>query len=214
MQTSSGRTSFWVRRSGSKWVETIGGERFCWHFRAHYHQGDEIVRINKGSARLRFAAASVLVEAGERIVVPAGIIHRFEPVDGAGWAFTSEFVSEGATDGRATKGELKSALRARVQDLLAGRNSLQTDIESVAASCSLSAGYLSRAFRRETGTSLHNFHVLLALHKAKLFLRKHAPPVEAALDAGFYDQAHLTREFVKTLGITPGTFRMAWAGAS
>jgi AraC-like DNA-binding protein len=42
-------------------------------------------------------------------------------------------------------------------------------------------------------------------------LRDRAPVIEAALDAGFYDQAHLNREFVKTFGMTPAVFRAGWA---
>ena len=74
----------------------------------------------------------------------------------------------------------------------------------------MSQGHLSRAFRRETGSSLHNFHVLLALHRAKALLRRQTPVVEAALAAGFYDQAHLNREFVRTYGMTPAAFRDGW----
>jgi AraC-like DNA-binding protein len=37
--------------------------------------------------------------------------------------------------------------------------------------------------------------------------------VEAALAAGFYDQAHLNREFVRTLGMTPAAFRAGWSAA-
>ena len=32
----------------------------------------------------------------------------------------------------------------------------------------------------------------------------------AALAAGFYDQAHLNREFVRTYGMTPAAFRDGW----
>jgi AraC-like DNA-binding protein len=42
-------------------------------------------------------------------------------------------------------------------------------------------------------------------------LRSATSIVEAALEAGFYDQAHLTREFVRNLGLTPGAFRSAWS---
>ena len=74
----------------------------------------------------------------------------------------------------------------------------------------VSAGYLTRAFRRATGTSPHNFHVLLVLQKAKALLRGGAPLAAAAFDSGFYDQAHLTREFVRTYGFTPKAFQAAW----
>jgi AraC-like DNA-binding protein len=49
------------------------------------------------------------------------------------------------------------------------------------------------------------------VQKAKALLRDGEAVAEAALAAGFYDQAHLTREFVRTFGMTPGTYRSAWA---
>jgi AraC-like DNA-binding protein len=84
-------------------------------------------------------------------------------------------------------------------------------VEANAQACAVSAGHLARAFRRETGSSLHNFHVLLALHKAKALLRDRALIIDAALEAGFYDQAHLNREFVRTFGMTPAAFQAGWA---
>lgn len=192
-------------------METITGVRHAWRFRPHFHVGHEIVDVLAGRALLRLPATSRVVAAGETVVVPAGMVHRFEPVDSAGWAFTSRFVPR-ATKEASTDGP-HAALSARASALLIERPSLHTDVEAVAQACAVSAGHLARAFRRETGTSLHNFHVLLALHKAKLLLRDHATVIEAALDAGFYDQAHLNREFVKTFGMTPAVFRAGWIAA-
>jgi len=203
---AAARTSFAVRPGGSGRVETITGGRHAWRFRPHFHAGDEIVQVLAGRARLRLPAACRVVGAGDTVVVPAGVVHRFEPVDNHGWAFASRFVPTKT----ASTGE-SPALGAQAKALLSGRPSLHTDVEAIALACAVSAGHLARAFRRETGTSLHNFHVLLALHKAKALLREQAPIIEAALDAGFYDQAHLNREFVKTFGMTPAAFRAGWA---
>jgi AraC-like DNA-binding protein len=45
-------------------------------------------------------------------------------------------------------------------------------------------------------------------------LRNQVPIIDAALDAGFYDQAHLNREFVRTFGMPPAAFRTGWAVAA
>lgn len=213
VSSQDARTSFAVRHAGEKRIEVISGRRHCWRFRSHYHAGDETVLITAGRARLQLQASHHDIEAGETIVVPAGAIHRFVPLDTEGWAFRSEFVSGARTADLAKLGSfnMRGRLCARARDVLAARYSLQTDVQGIAAACAVSAGHLSRAFRRETGTSIHHFHVLMAFHKAKNMLRDNAPVVDAALDAGFCDQAHLTREFVRTLGMTPGTFRSAWA---
>ncbi|TPG04472.1 AraC family transcriptional regulator [Rhodanobacter glycinis] len=211
MRAAATRTSFMLSPSGSDRVETITGARHAWRFRPHFHAGDEIVQVLAGRARLRLPMTCREVAAGDTIVVPAGVIHRFEPVDGSSWAFTSRFAPSAAKN--ASSGSSRDALGARAMALLAGRPSLHTDVEALAQACKVSAGHLARAFRRETDTSLHNFHVLLAVHKAKALLRIQAPIIEAALDAGFYDQAHLNREFVKTFGMTPAAFRAGWSAA-
>lgn len=209
---AAARTSFTVSATGAHRTETIAGTRHAWRFRPHFHVGDEVVQVLAGRARLRLPDACRDVVAGDTVVVPAGVIHRFEPVDGSGWAFRSRFVSPAAHD--VAMPASRDALGAPAMALLAERPSLHTDVEAIARACAVSAGHLARAFRRATGTSLHNFHVLLALHRAKALLRDRASIVEAALDAGFYDQAHLNREFVKTFGLTPAAFRAGWAVAA
>jgi len=205
------RTSLFVKHAGGRYTETIVGERFAWSFRPHYHAGDERVRMLAGRALLRFGDASRTVEAGETVLVPAGVFHRFEPIDADGWHFASEFTAPISFVRRDARQE--GGLLARIRGLLAERRSLRTDIAGIAEACAVSKGYLSRRFRHESGTSLHDFHVLLALQDAKAMLKDGCTIVEAALDAGFYDQAHLTREFVRTFGFTPGVFRAAWRAA-
>lgn len=202
------RTSLAVDRD----VETIAGPRAAWRFRPHFHAGDEIVRLLAGRARLRLANGSRQVCAGETVVIPAGTVHRFEPIDGEGWAFASDFVTR-SNDARDRLPPVAEPLAARAIAALANRDTLRSDTEEVASVCGVSAGHLSRTFQRVTGTGLHNFHVVMVLQRAKARLRAGAPLAEAALDAGFCDQAHLTREFVRTYGFTPKTYRSAWSAA-
>jgi AraC-like DNA-binding protein len=208
MPVATARTSFTVEPAAGGPIETIAGERRPWRFRPHFHSGDEVVRIHAGRARLRLPTTCMELAAGDTVVVPAGVIHRFEPVDGSGWAFTSRFVPA------MREAPAGQPLGARAKAMLAARPTLHTDVEALARACAVSAGYLARMFRRETGTGLHNFHVLLALHRAKARLRDQAGIAQAALDAGFYDQAHLNREFVRTFGMTPAAFRAGWSVAA
>lgn len=203
------RTTFEVVRDVGGPVERIAGERCAWRFRPHFHAGDEVVHVLAGRARLRLPDGCRDVTAGDTVVVPAGVVHRFEPLDRQGWAFVSRFVPAPPAPSGGT-----ATLAARASMLLAQRSSLRTDVAAVARSCAVSEGHLSRAFRRETGSSLHNFHVLLALQQSKALLRRQVPVVDAALAAGFYDQAHLNREFVRTYGMTPAVFRDGWAAAA
>lgn len=201
------RTQFLVRRGTSGPTETIAGKRHAWRFRLHFHAGDEIVHILAGRARLSLPDGYREVTAGDMLVVPAGVIHRFEPMDSRGWAFRSRFVNASTPRNPAWMG---TTLAARAATQLADRPSLRTNITTLALKYEISPDYLARTFRRSTGSGLHNFHVLLALHRAKALLRQHVPIVEAALAAGFCDQAHLNREFVRTYGMTPAAFRDGW----
>ena len=194
-------------------IETITGERSVWRFRPHYHAGDEVVRLTAGRARLRLPHTTHDVRAGDTIVVPAGTIHRFEPVDAEGWAFASEFIVRDAADPRPVTRD-DERLVARAIELLTRREGLRSDPDGLARACHVSGGHLARTFQRVTGTGLHNFHVLLVLQKAKALLREGAPLAAAAFDSGFYDQAHLTREFVRTYGFTPKAFKLAWSDPS
>ncbi len=200
------RTTLSVRQR----IETITGERSAWRFRPHYHAGDEVVRITAGRARLRLPQTSRDVQAGDTVIVRAGTIHRFEPVDPEGWAFTSDFIIQETPDPKpVTRGDER--LVARAIELLTRREGLRSDPESLAKALHVSGGHLARTFQRVTGTGLHNFHVLMVLQKAKVLLRDGAPLAAAAFDTGFYDQAHLTREFVRTYGFTPRAFKLAWS---
>jgi AraC-like DNA-binding protein len=207
------RTSLSVRRR----IETITCERAAWRFRPHYHTGDEIVQLTAGRARLRLPDAGRDVEAGEAgetIVVPAGTVHRFEPVDAEGWAFTSEFAVRADGAGARPVTHNDGRLVVKAIELLTRRQGLRSDSEALARACRVSSGHLARTFQRVTGTGLHNFHVLLVLQKAKTLVRGGEPLAAAAFDSGFYDQAHLTREFVRTYGFTPKAFQLAWSGPS
>lgn len=62
---------------------------------------------------------------------------------------------------------------------------------------------LSRDFRLLYGTSPHRYLVMRRLAVAKTLLRSGLPLAQAAVDAGFTDQSHMTRHFTRTYGIPP-----------
>ncbi|NRP71415.1 hypothetical protein ILFOPFJJ_02301 [Ensifer psoraleae] len=69
---------------------------------------------------------------------------------------------------------------------------------------------LNRDFRRLFGTSPYRYLVQRRLEAVKTDLRRGISPAEAALDAGFADQAHMSRHFKKAFGLSPGRWlRMA-----
>jgi AraC-like DNA-binding protein len=65
---------------------------------------------------------------------------------------------------------------------------------------------LARQFRAAYGTSPYRYSLLRRLDSARRRLLTGARTVDVALAAGFADQAHFTRMFAATYGVTPGRY--------
>ncbi|OPF79654.1 AraC family transcriptional regulator [Streptomyces antioxidans] len=76
-----------------------------------------------------------------------------------------------------------------------------------AAGCSRFALY--RAFRAVYGMAPSDFQRQLRLRRARGLLVAGSSAAEAAAQAGFADQSHFHRWFVRCFGVTPGTFQRA-----
>jgi AraC-like DNA-binding protein len=66
---------------------------------------------------------------------------------------------------------------------------------------------LSRQFRMAFGVSPHRFIILRRLDLARDLIRQGCSLANAAVDAGFADQSHMTRHFRKAFGLSPGAWR-------
>jgi AraC-like DNA-binding protein len=99
---------------------------------------------------------------------------------------------------------------ARVRELIHDRyaaEDLTTDDLAAAAGCSRYAAY--RAFRQAYGLAPSDYQRQLRVRAARQLLARDVPPSVAAAEAGFADQAHLTRWFRRYYGVTPGAYRSA-----
>ena len=79
-------------------------------------------------------------------------------------------------------------------------------LEEAAGLLGRSSAHLAREFRQAYGLAPHRYVVGRRVDLARRLLLRGAPPAEAAVAAGFWDQAHLGRHFRRTLGTTPGRF--------
>ena len=92
-----------------------------------------------------------------------------------------------------------------------GRDFLQSRLTRVDSSevehiTGLDRYQFARQFRAVHATSPYRYSVMRRLDAARSWLRDARPLAETALEAGFADQAHLTRTFKAALGMTPGRY--------
>lgn len=71
-----------------------------------------------------------------------------------------------------------------------------------------SASHFLRTFRASVGLTPHAYITQLRIERAAALLRTGIPPVEVAVRTGFVDQSHLTRQFKRIFGITPGQYAL------
>ncbi len=83
----------------------------------------------------------------------------------------------------------------------------QVSLAELAALSGVSRFQLLRGFAREVGITPHAYLVQRRVLLARHLLASGQTPAEAALDAGFADQSHMTRAFVRQLGVTPSRYR-------
>lgn len=95
------------------------------------------------------------------------------------------------------------ALRAHLERHAPERFSL----DDMAAVARMGKFRLVRAFARLTGATPYRYLESARVNHAQDLLEQGLPAAEAALAAGFSDQAHLARAFRTRLGVTPGACR-------
>ena len=96
----------------------------------------------------------------------------------------------------------------RAVELLQEHLDGELKLETLAEECRLSASHFARSFRRSFGTSAHRYLILQRVEIAKGLLSETSNSlVEIAAQAGFSDQAALTRTFANLVGATPAKWR-------
>ncbi len=102
---------------------------------------------------------------------------------------------------RRTATRLRDILEERAQDRLV--------LEDLARELQVTPTHLTRAFRTYFGISPHKYLVARRVDSARRLILQGSGLADAAVDAGFHDQPHLTRHFKAVLGMTPGAYRRA-----
>jgi AraC-like DNA-binding protein len=101
--------------------------------------------------------------------------------------------------------QVAARIRARIHDDYTAN--LTADQLAAAAGCSRFAAY--RTFTQAYGLAPSDYQRQLRVRAARRLLIRGVTPAVAAAEAGFADQAHLTRWFRRYYGVTPGAYRAA-----
>ena len=80
-------------------------------------------------------------------------------------------------------------------------------LQELCAKAGVSPSSLIRSFKKQFGMTPHAYLTNRRVQFARSELRRGTPIAEAALAAGFADQAHLQRVFKQLLAATPGHYR-------
>jgi len=86
-----------------------------------------------------------------------------------------------------------------------------TTLAELAALSGVSRFQFLRGFARETGITPHAYLLQRRVRLARQLLIAGRALAEAALEAGFADQSHMTRAFRRQFGVTPARYRAAIA---
>jgi AraC-like DNA-binding protein len=112
----------------------------------------------------------------------------------------------GAVRDRPTAGALRDLLDAHVVEGLT--------LDAAAATLHVTPTHLVKAFSTEFGLPPHRYLVGRRVDLARRLLLAGVPVARVAAEAGFHDQAHLTRHFRRLLGVTPGRYVRSAQGGS
>jgi AraC-like DNA-binding protein len=106
---------------------------------------------------------------------------------------------------RRRDGKLCASIR-RARDRIVADPSKPLTLAELAEDSNISRYQLIRGFARELGLTPHAYILQKRLALARRLIRARRPLVEVAVASGFYDQAHLTRCFVRQFGVTPSRY--------
>ena len=94
----------------------------------------------------------------------------------------------------------------RARDYIEAHAADNLTLGELADQAGLSVFHFARVFRQEVGLPPHAWHVEVRVRRARDLLRCGLPPTQVAAELGFVDQSHLTREFKRRVGVTPGRY--------
>ena len=106
---------------------------------------------------------------------------------------------------------LEQAALARVRERLAAEPQRLPAMAELEACAGVDRWTLARQFRLAYGVSPSGYRVQRQVARAQALMRAGLALAAVAAEAGFADQSHFTRQFRRTVGLTPAQWRAALA---
>jgi AraC-like DNA-binding protein len=99
----------------------------------------------------------------------------------------------------------------RAREMIHDRYNEQLRLDELAGISGLSRLGFMRSFKRLVGVPPHAYQMRLRLDHARRLIARGTSVSDAAASAGFYDQSHFHRQFLRNWGLTPGAYcRHPW----
>jgi len=116
---------------------------------------------------------------------------------------------DAASGGSGKCGRLALGRLCRVRDLIVACPTERHSMDELESLSGLDRWTLARQFRAAFGSSPSRFRTMRQLDRVRRSLKRGLSLAEVSIEAGFADQSHMSRQFKKAYGVTPG----AWVSA-
>lgn len=162
-------------------------------------------------ARVRYdraAGAAVLAahraaESGDRLAASSTLHTMF------GVLWRKEHDTAAADRPGECRNSGNSRMLAAATGMLLDRLAEPPSLAELAGAVGVSRFALLRAFRAKHGLPPYAYLNQHRVRRARVMIARGEPLAEVAVSVGFIDQAHLSRHFRRTVGVTPGEYRRA-----
>jgi AraC-like DNA-binding protein len=93
-----------------------------------------------------------------------------------------------------------------IRDYLKSHYAENVSLAQLTSITNLNPFHLLRIFRNKVGVPPHEYQTQLRIAHARKLIRYGKSISEAAQETGFFDQSHLSRNFKRIVGVTPGHY--------
>lgn len=167
----------------------------------------ELVLDALGIAELPFVADPVQQRAPAVHPIAAVLADIDEPISELRRVEIAATVADSlvALGGRPARTQSRIDIRAvtRVRDYLAAHAREQTSASTLESIAGTDRFTIARHFRRSFGTSPDRYRLLRRLEMARTAIEAGQSLAQVAVETGFADQSHMTRQFKRAYGLTP-----------